>query len=259
MMRHLCPPCCLVLLTLLLLSAAVADDAHNTLSEAEKRSGWKLLFDGKSLDGWRNYRKEGIGDGWQVVDGEIRRVGNGAGDIVTTDQYDRFELAIEYKIEPGGNSGLMYHVTETSAPPWHTGPEVQILDNAKGEDPQKAGWLYELYSSPEDATRPAGEWNQIHLRVTPEQCEVNMNGVRYYRFVMGSDDWNRRVAKSKFADLPDFGKTGKGHICLQDHGNLVAFRNIKIRTLGENGTLKDPVDGTLPVKVVQAFPNLNWA
>lgn len=208
----------------------------NTLTEEEKTAGWKLLFDGKSTDGWRNYKKERISDGWVVEDGELVRARQGAGDIITEDKYGAFELSLEYKISKGGNSGLMYHVTEQADTPWQTGPEVQIQDNQDGHDPQKSGWLYQLYSSETDATKPAGQWNEIRILITPEKCAQYMNGVKYCEYVKGSDDWNRRVADSKFAKMPHFGKPDRGHISLQDHGNEVAFRNIKIRVIDPAGS-----------------------
>ncbi len=250
----------------------------NTLSDAEKTAGWTLLFDGKSLDGWRNYKQPGIGDGWKVVDGALVRAAAGAGDIVTKEQYENFELMLDYKISEGGNSGLMFHVTETAATPWQTGPEIQIQDNVKGHDPQKAGWLYQLYEPFKpgwvkqvghgakadeqgrlDATRPTGEWNTLYVRIAKSQSAVVMNGYPYYQFVVGSDDWNKRLAKSKFAAFPDFGKPETGHISLQDHGNEVAFRNIKVRKIGPNGAAPNPVDGELSVRPVLAFPDLEFA
>ncbi len=205
----------------------------NTLTPEEKAAGWRLLFDGKTTDGWRNYRKDSISPNWKVVDGALTRVG-GAGDIITKDQFEAFELVLEYKISKGGNSGVMFHVTEEENTPWMTGPEIQIQDNKDGHDPQKAGWLYQLYKPEIDATNPAGEWNQLRIIISPAKSEVYMNGKKYYEFVKGSDDWNQRVAKSKFASMPKFGKPTKGHIALQDHGNEVAFRNIKIRELKSN-------------------------
>lgn len=213
--------------------AAAADAAPNTLTDAEKAAGWKLLFDGQTTTGWRNYKKSDIAPGWKVENGELTRGEEKAGDIVTVDQFAAFEFSVEYNISKGGNSGLMYHVTEDSNIAWHTGPEIQIQDLASGgaKDAQKPGWLYQLYESQVDTAKPAGEWNQIRLLITPEKCATWMNGQLYYEYVKGSDDWNQRVAKSKFAKFENFGKPTKGHICLQDHNNPVKFRNIKIRVI----------------------------
>ncbi|MCA9008601.1 MAG: DUF1080 domain-containing protein, partial [Planctomycetaceae bacterium] len=254
-----------------------AEETPNSLSAAEQRGGWKLLFDGRTTNGWRNYRAEKVSDGWTIKDGALERVSKGAGDIVTTDEFQNFELSLEYRISKGGNSGIMFHVTEEGAQPWHSGPEVQVQDNVDGRDPQKAGWLYQLYkpvkpawatqfenqvgfkgSDMDDATRPAGEWNQVYLRISPRQCEVAVNGVSYFYFNKGDAEWDKRVAASKFAAFPQFGKAKKGHICLQDHGDPVAYRNIKLRILSEDGGVADPVDGQLPLKGVVAFPDLKW-
>ena len=137
------------------------DSAPNTLTDKEQAAGWKLLFDGKTTTGWKNFKKDSVGPGWQVKNGELTRADKGAGDIVTEGKFTAFELVLEYKISKGGNSGLMFHVTDEGGTPWQTGPEIQIQDNKDGHDPQKAGWLYQLYK-PEgeaDATKPAGEWN----------------------------------------------------------------------------------------------------
>jgi hypothetical protein len=212
------------------MAVSAAEQAPNTLTPDEQKAGWKLLFDGKTTNGWRNYRSKTISDAWKVVDGALTRTGQ-SGDIVTVDQYDNFELSLEYRISKGGNSGVMFHVLEDNPYPWQTGPEVQILDNKEGEDPQKSGWLYDLYKADTDATKPAGQWNQLRIIVTPQKSEVYMNSVKYYEFVIGSKDWNDRVAKSKFRDMPKFGKAAKGYIDLQEHPGEVAFRNIKIRPL----------------------------
>jgi glucose/arabinose dehydrogenase len=254
-----------------------ADVPLNELTVAEKKSGWKLLFDGKSTAHWRNYKQDKVSDGWAVEDGAIVWARKRAGDIITKQQFEHFELQLEYRISKGGNSGLMFHVTEELARPWQTGPEIQIQDNVDGHDPQKSGWLYQLYKpqkpgwakkfeaqvgykSPEvdDATRPAGEWNHMYLRVVPGQGEVCVNGVSYYKFQKGTKDWDARVAKSKFKNYARFGKPTKGHICLQDHGNNVAFRNIKVRVLDEKGTAPNPIDGTMKVKAIVAFPDISW-
>lgn len=244
-----------------------AGAAENTLTDYEKKTGWRLLFDGKTTAGWRNFKKTGISGGWGVEDGALVRKAAGAGDIVTNDQFDSFELSIEYKISKGGNSGIMFHVTEELDAPWQTGPEIQVQDNVDGHDPQKAGWLYQLYQPmPDfftrkitDATRPAGEWNQILLRVTPAVCEINMNGIRYAQFQKGSDDWNQRVAKSKFSAWAPFGKPTRGYLSLQDHGDLVAYRNIKLRELPEGKPVPEPIDGTLNVGFEPAFPGISWS
>ena len=267
----------LVAIPLLLatLPSATAADKANRLTEGERRGGWKLLFDGQSTKGWKNYRRDRVSDGWVVRDGALVRSSRGAGDIVTVNQYEHFELSIEYRIAKGGNSGIMFHVTEDlDQAPGYSGPEIQVQDNVDGHDPQKSGWLYQLYkpvkpgwarrfesqvgfTSPEvdDATRPAGQWNHIYLRIHPQNGEVAVNGVSYYYFKKGSPDWDKRVAASKFAKYPRFGKANRGHICLQDHGDVVAYRNIKIRELR---AVADPVDGVMPLKVVEAFPKLKW-
>lgn len=248
----------------------------NTLTSAEEKAGWKLLFDGKSTEHFRNYKQDGISDGWVVKDGALVRAEKGAGDIITKEQYEAFELSLEYKISPAGNSGIMFHVQETEAKPWQTGPEIQVQDNVDGHDPQKAGWLYQLYEpklpgwvknslknanlevpKSVDATKPAGEWNHLYIKITPQKSQVNMNGMLYYTFQKGSKDWDKRVAESKFSKFPNFGKPTKGHICLQDHNDLVSYRNIKVRKLGP-GTDPNPVDGEIAVKPVLAFPKLKW-
>jgi len=211
-------------------AALAAEPPPNTLTDEEKAAGWKLLFDGKTTDGWRNYNKTTIGPGWKVENGVLVRGSEKGGDIVTKDKYAAFELSLEYNISKGGNSGLIYHVEESSNPPWHTGPEVQIQD-VGGSDKQKAGWVYQLYPSEVETTKPAGEWNQLKILITPEKCATWMNGKLYNEYVKGSKDWDEKVAKSKFATLPNFGKPTSGYICLQDHNNPVSFRNIKIRVI----------------------------
>ena len=264
------------LLLLPCMSGVFADESINRLTESEKRSGWELLFDGTSLEGFKGYQQDTPGAGWQVIDGAIVRT-EAAGDLLTKEMYDSFEIQLEYRISKAGNSGLMFHVTEDGKRPWYSGPEVQIIDNDAGKDGQKAGWLYQLYEPHEkkwvmriekaaglpvkelvDATRPAGEWNHLYLRVTPGSSEVCLNGVSYYKFVIGNDDWNKRVAKSKFSKFEQFGKAGNGHLCFQDHGDEVAFRSIKVRRLPDGKLPRKPADGTLSLEAVPAFPGLAW-
>ncbi|MBE0536682.1 MAG: DUF1080 domain-containing protein, partial [Phycisphaerae bacterium] len=212
----------------------------NTLSDEEKAAGWKLLFNGQNMDGWHNFKRNDIRPGWQVRNGELVCVDpRNAGDLCTDEQFDWFELQIEYSISEGGNSGIMYHVTDEGGAAWATGPEVQLEDNEKAADPVRCGWLYALYQPPTDpatgkpldATKPVGQWNHIRLLVSPEKCEHVINGVKYFEYVLGSDDFKERVAKSKFGRMPLFAKSGIGYLALQgDHGQ-VSFRNIKVRPI----------------------------
>jgi hypothetical protein len=205
---------------------------RNTLTPSERQSGWKLLFDGKTTRGWRNYQATTISSGWKVIEGALTQIDKGAGDIVTADQYDSFELSLEYKVAKGAKSGLLYHVLESDGDaPWQSGPEVQIQDNINNSDRFKAGWLCHLYSTDFDTTRPAGEWNELRIRITPELCEHSVNGVKYFSYVKGGTAWNNRVANSKFARFRDFGEAKRGHIALLDQGGQVSFRNVKIRRL----------------------------
>ncbi len=225
--------------TALQLNAADAPKI-NVLTDAEKAAGWKLLFNGKDFTGWHNFKRENVRAGWQIKDGALACVNpHDAGDIVTAEKFDWFELQLDYNISEGGNSGIMFHVTDEGRAAWATGPEFQLEDNAKAGDPQKCGWLYALYQPPTDAktgqpidaTKPAGQWNHIRLRIAPDKCEHEINGVKYFEYVLGSEDFNRRVAQSKFASMPLFAKANAGFIALQgDHGQ-VSFRNIKLRPI----------------------------
>lgn len=212
----------------------------NTLTDAEKSAGWRLLFNGVDFAGWHNFKRDGVRPGWQVKDGVLVCVDpHDAGDIVTTDKFGAFELQLEYNISEGGNSGIMYHVTDEGGAAWATGPEFQLEDNAKAKDPQRCGWLYALYQpendpktgKPLDATKPAGEWNHVRLVISPDKCEHWINGVKYFEYVKGSDDFKARIAQSKFSKMPLFAKADSGSLALQgDHGQI-SFRNIKVRSL----------------------------
>jgi len=224
--------------------AARAEDAPaaapNTLSEAEKAAGWKLLFDGTTLNGWHNFKATTVRPGWQIKDGTLACVDpHNAGDLCTADQFDWFELQLDYNISHAGNSGIMYHVADKGPAVWATGPEFQLEDNVAAADKIRCGWLYALYQPPIDpatgktldATKPVGEWNHVRLLISKEKCEHEINGVKYFEYVLGSDDFNARVAKSKFGKMPGFAKAASGFIALQgDHGS-VSFRNIKVRPL----------------------------
>jgi hypothetical protein len=207
---------------------------ENRLTSEERAQGWKLLFDGKTTNGWRGYQQKTMPDGWQVVDGALVRTGRGT-DIITVDQYDSFEFSLEWKITAKGNSGVMYRVSEDGEATYHTGPEVQVLDNhghRDGKDPlTSAGSCYALYAPSKDVTRPVGSWNQLRLVVKGNHVEHWLNGEKIVQYEIASPDWNKRVAGSKFKEWPQFGKNARGHIALQEHGNRVDYRNIKIRSL----------------------------
>jgi hypothetical protein len=221
-------------------AAAPANNAPNTLTDDEKKAGWKLLFDGQTLAGWNNFKKKDIRPGWQVQDGNLACVDpKNAGDLCTADQYDWFELSIDYNISEGGNSGIIFHVGDAGGAVWQTGPELQLQDNQHAHDPELCGWLYQLYKPPVDpatgkpldATKPAGQWNTVRLVMTPEKCEHYVNGVKYFEYQLDSDDFKQRVARSKFGKMKDFARVHKGYLALQgDHGK-VSFRNIKIRPI----------------------------
>lgn len=212
----------------------------NTLTDKEKAAGWKLLFDGKTTKGWHRYRGKEVGDRWKAVDGTLallHKEGKNGGDIVTDEAFDSFELALEWKVTPGANSGVMYRISEEEDAPFFTGPEYQILDNKLHPDGKKketsAASCYALYAPSKDATRPVGEWNQAVIKVHGDHVEHWLNGVKVVEYTFGSSDWNKRVTASKFHEWKKFGTVKKGLIDLQDHGDDVAYRSIKIRPLGD--------------------------
>jgi hypothetical protein len=202
----------------------------NQLSDDEKSAGWKLLFDGKSADGWRGYKQPEPPEKWVVEDGALK--GKGGGDLITEGQYDNYELSLEWMLPKGGNSGIIYRCAETDGPSYITGPEIQVLDNMDTNSKNSAGSCYDLYPPTKDVLKPNGEWNSVKLVIKPDNhVEHWMNGEKICEYQIGSDDWNERIAKSKWAGAKEFGKVTKGHIALQDHGNEVWYRNIKIREL----------------------------
>jgi hypothetical protein len=216
------------------IAAVVLAQQINTLSPREIREGWKLLFDGKSVNGWHNYRKTGVGPGWHVEDGILTSVNpDAAGDIVTNDLYDWFILELDFRLTKGGNSGVMLHCADEGDYMWYSGPEVQIYDDHGEDGAQKTGWLYDIYSSKVDSTKPPGEWNHFKIVVTKKKCSTFVNGTKYYDWVWGSKDFFDRASHTKFANMPLFGKLEKGTIGIQgDHGT-VSFKNIKLKVLKE--------------------------
>ncbi len=215
------------------------NDANNVLTDYEKEVGFKLLFDGKSLQEWHIYNKQGVSTGWKI-DKEsfyLDPSSKDGGDLSTNEEYDNFELKLDWKIQNCGNSGIMWNVVESEEnnAPYLTGPEMQILDNVCHPDTRfethRAGDLYDMIATKYLTVRPAGQWNQIRMIAKNGQMEFWQNGYKVVEFSMHTPEWDAMVAKSKFKDWPSFGKAKKGKIVLQDHGDRIHFRNVKIRKL----------------------------
>ncbi len=223
---------------------AVSPDApSNILTVQERADGWRLLFDGKTLNGWRNFRQNGTGPEWEIANGAIvlqrntkpGDAGNLAPGIMTEETFGDFELTVDWKISAGANSGILYRVTEETKNSYESGIEMQVLDNqvhpdAKKNPNRQAGACYALYAPAKDVTHPVGEWNTARILVRANHVEHWLNGVQLLSFELGSPDWQERVAASKFKDMPAFARAKEGHLLLQDHGFHCEFRNIKIRT-----------------------------
>src|ERR671931_2032864 len=214
--------------------AAAGNPAPNTLTAKEKADGWRLLFDGKTTTGWRGFRQQQMPSGWMAVEGALTRV-DAATDIVTADQFGDFELRIDWNIGANGNTGVFYRVTEDDDVMWHTAPEYQIIDNAYNKEPLKAvqlaGANYDLDPPSRDVTRPIGSWNETRIVVRGPHVEHWLNGVKVVEYELWSAEWERRVREKKFKDFAHYARARRGHIGLQDHGDRVAFRNIKVRDL----------------------------
>jgi hypothetical protein len=222
-----------VVLCCLALGATVAA-RPNTLTPAEKAAGWKLLFDGESLAGWRGYKTE-TPAGWTVQEGALVLAAGGKGDLVTMQEFGDFELALEWKIGEAGNSGILYRVGLGDQAPARSGPEFQLLDNAKAKGnnipTHRAGSLYDLVAPPKDVTRPVGEWNEARVRVQGWKIEHWLNGVKLVDIDLASPEGKALIQGSKFETWPRFASLLSGHITLQGYGDPVSFRSVKIREL----------------------------
>lgn len=233
-MRHFLLP---IVTAVSLLTAAVFAGESNALSADEKSAGWRLLFDGKTLDGWQPIGKAGVPiKGWVVQDGAIFLAkGAGGGDLVTTEQFGDFELTWEWKIGAVGNSGLKYNLPD---PKRGLGFEYQMIDDEKHPDGLRGGKLHQtaaLYDliepSGDRKVKPVGEWNESRIVVKGDHVEQWLNGVKTVEFEFGSDDLKARIAKSKYKDAANFGVKTKSPILLQDHHDEVFFRNLKVRVI----------------------------
>ncbi len=226
---------------------AVSSSTLNTLSEQEKTEGWKLLFDGKTTYGWRGAHKDSFPEGgWIIENGElIVQAADGGesrngGDIVTMDEYSNFDLRLEFKLTEGANSGIKYFVTEKEQPNGSAiGLEYQILDDERHPDAKLGNHegsrtvasLYDLIKAENKTVKPMGEWNEARIVSNGAHVEHWLNGNKVLEYERGSEAFKKLVAESKYKIWENFGEAPRGHILLQDHGNKVSFRNIKIKVL----------------------------
>jgi hypothetical protein len=219
----------------------------NTLTDEEKAAGWELLFNGQTLEGWKRYGADTIGPLWSVRDSMIVCSGEGLGEgtaniggsLMTLKQFGNFELSTEWKISPGGNSGILYHVIEKPeySHDYETGPEFQVMDDIgwKGDslrEAQKVGSNYDMYAAPPTKkVMPVGEWNSARIIYKDGHVEHWLNGEKTVEFEEGSDDFQARYKQSKWVEYPGWNVSKTGSISLQDHGANVYYRNIKIKAL----------------------------
>jgi hypothetical protein len=207
-----------------------------TLTRTEASTGWRLLFDGKTAKGWHTFGRDRV-VGWDVSNGELIALGQGgdrANDIVTDDEFESFDLVVEWKLAPRANSGIFFNVVEQGhTAPYETGPEYQLIDD-KGWPDKLEPWQataanYAMHPPSQAAAKPVGEWNLARIVVDRGHVEHWLNGVKVVDYELWTDDWHRRVQAGKWKDYPGYGKARRGKIGLQDHGNRVYFRNMKIR------------------------------
>jgi hypothetical protein len=218
----------------------------NSSADKVSADGWISLFDGKTTAGWHNHGKEKVTDRWKITDGMLlldtskrntpqQRI---EGDIVTDGEYGNFHLKLEWKISPKGNSGIIFYVHEDTAKyknTYNTGLEMQVLDNDGHSDGKiikhRSGDLYDLISCSIETVKPVGEWNEVEIISKDGKLDQYLNGTKVVSTILWDDNWKKMVAGSKFKTMPDFATYKKGRIALQDHGNVVWYRNIKIKEL----------------------------
>jgi len=217
-----------------------AMQAPNTLSAAEKSAGWRLLFDGATSAGWHLYGGGRV-VGWEIADGALVALAQDDGhDIVTDDEFENFELVVDWKLSARANSGIFYHVVEQGYKViYASGPEYQIIDDdgwpSRLEEWQHTGANYAMHPPLARAAKPVGEWNHTRILVNRGHVEHWLNGAKTADYVMWTPEWEKLVAAGKWKDYPGYGRARKGRIGLQDHGNKVWFRNIKVRVIPARG------------------------
>ncbi len=235
--------CSFILFFLTCISASTAQ--INQITAEEQADGWKLLFDGTSTKGWKGFNRQDIPAGWQAENGCLMTTGRGGdrgGEIITTDNFEDFDLYLEWAISPGGNSGIFFHVLEGNYPSaYATGPEYQLIDDEgypdKLEEWQMTGADYAMHNADKEKKhlKPVGEFNSSRIRVQDGVVIHWLNGEKIVEYELWTKDWYDRVENSKWKEYPSYGKARKGHIGLQDHGSPVYFRNIKIKDLADYG------------------------
>ena len=214
---------------------AVPASGSNSLTAAERTAGWRLLFDGTTLDSWRGYRQASVPGGWRVVNGTIAK-DQPVPDIVSKDEFGDFDLQIEWRISEAGNAGIFYRGSEEFDKIYWTAPEYQLLDDIKAADNKSrltcAGAAYGLYPSPPGHLSPVGEWNLTRIVARGAHVEHWLNGFKLLEYELWSPDWEAKVQASKFREWPKYGRLKRGHIAMQgDHSGTLSFRSIKIREL----------------------------
>lgn len=204
----------------------------NTLTEQEKKDGWKLLFDGKTLNGWRVYKGKDS-KGWVVKEESIHLEKPGSGDLITEEKFANFEFAIDWRFETGNNSGIIYRVAETGGPSWATGPEMQVMyHNPKDKlGKTSGGSLYDMFAPTANPFKGKDSWTTFKIVARGKHLEHWVNGVKVVETDIGSAAWNEALDKSKWKKYSQFASQPTGHIGLQDHGGKIYFRNVKIRLL----------------------------
>jgi hypothetical protein len=220
--------------------SAHGDEAAQGKEKTAKEAGVSLLADGAEKL-WVGYGKKEWPKGWKLADGVLHRAGRG-GDLRTVNQYGDFDLRFEWKVAPGANSGVIYRVSDETKRPHETGPEYQILDDAKhgdGKNPlTAASSLYGVYAPSKKTAKPPGQWNRSRIVVQGDRVRHFLNGEKVVDAKIGSDDWNRRVAASKFAQWEGYAKSPRGYIVLQDHGDEVWYRGMRIRERGSSAKVE---------------------